>query len=122
MQDHEVSRAISAAGGDERLVCLDAAPTRTWIAAALQGFSCYYLTTLLFLLPFAFWAVRVNEWEDPIRPWSCGADGKLYAGIARDGYERECYCTPGPNRLWNVAFFPAFPLSGRWLAQATGWH
>jgi hypothetical protein len=41
-------------------------------------------------------------------------DGQWYAHIARAGYSYD------PSKSSSVAFFPAFPLVGRWLAWATG--
>jgi hypothetical protein len=56
--------------------------------------------------------------DSPGRPTFAAAfanwDGKWYAGIARDGYAYH------PDRMSNVAFFPAYPLLGRAVARATG--
>jgi hypothetical protein len=41
-------------------------------------------------------------------------DGQWYVRIARDGYSYD------PNAPSSVAFFPAFPLAGRFLVWATG--
>ncbi len=43
-------------------------------------------------------------------------DGQWYIHIARDGYFYD------PKSMSSVAFFPVFPLAGRYLASATGLH
>src|SRR5690349_16207708 len=51
-----------------------------------------------------------SDWASAFTNW----DGQWYLRIARDGYSYD------PNQMSSVAFFPAFPLMGRFLAQATG--
>lgn len=44
----------------------------------------------------------------------CNWDGRWYNEVASRGYSYD------PTQRSNVAFFPAYPLLGRWLAQSTG--
>jgi hypothetical protein len=49
----------------------------------------------------------------------CRWDGKLYLAIATQGYHGAAPSKPLDFDASNVAFFPGYPLAGRWLSAAT---
>ncbi|MBI1901288.1 MAG: hypothetical protein HYS13_09275 [Planctomycetia bacterium] len=81
---------------------------------------CYYVATSAVVFgAIVFGAAFLHERATPtsyadysgaVFNW----DGRQYVDIARDGYSYA------PGARSNVAFFPAYPLAGRWLAAATG--
>jgi hypothetical protein len=80
----------------------------------------YYLSSLVavvgvafgheFLKPAPYAAAKQGDLLSAFANW----DGRWYTAIQQDGYHYHP-CQPS-----DVAFFPAFPLLGRWLADLTG--
>lgn len=94
-------------------------------AAALDRLSSgyYAATTALVVLGVAFGQSYVQRAK--YHPASRDADligafavwdGEHYVRIADEGYSYD------PERMSNVAFYPAFPLLGRAVARLTGWR
>jgi hypothetical protein len=92
-----------------------------WVEDLLAGFAAYYLTTLPVLLGVFFG----TEFLPPPREHGFDQNAGLitacvhhdavhYQDIIRHGYSYH------PARGSLVAFFPAYPLLGRWVAQVTG--
>lgn len=83
----------------------------------LAGFVAYYLTSLPVLLGLLFGAEFLcsgrGDTSDPVT--ACiHADSIHYLDIIRHGYSYD------PNEGSLVAFFPAYPLLGRWIGQTIG--
>jgi Gpi18-like mannosyltransferase len=57
---------------------------------------------------------RRTKPDDTLRDAFTGWDGYWYKRIATEGYSYD------PNEMSSVAFFPAYPLSGRYLGELTG--
>jgi hypothetical protein len=94
---------------------------REWVEDLLAGFAAYYLTSLPVLLGLLFGAAFLRPRGshssvphiDPIT--ACiHFDAEEYLEIIRRGYSYD------PDRGSPVAFFPAYPLLGRWVGQTTG--
>jgi hypothetical protein len=87
-----------------------------WLDDFFAGFMAYYLTSLP-VLAGVFFGVSFEQppvtGGDPVS--ACFRyDALHYLDIIRHGYSYD------PSRGSLVAFFPAYPLLGRWIVQATG--
>ena len=90
--------------------------------AVSASFPFYFLTSAIVLLGAHFGQEYVPLGDDrgarntdlvsSLAAW----DGGHYVRIATEGYSYD------PERMSNVAFFPAYPLLGRWIASLTGWR
>src|SRR5580700_4361002 len=95
-------------------------PSDGWLTDVQNGLLAYYLTSLIavlgvlfghdFLKPASHVLAKHGDELAAFANW----DGEWYLKILEDGYRYH------PEQPSNVAFFPAFPLLGRWLAAATG--
>ncbi len=91
-----------------------------WPATAATGLLTYYLTSLIALAGVAFGGEFLQPAPHPLAgrrdllATFANWDGEWYVRIAQGGYHYD------PARASDVAFFPAFPLLGRWLAGLTG--
>ncbi len=91
-------------------------PRKSWWSHLCTGLIVYFLTNLVIVIAVAFEPDYVKprgtanrSFFDSFARW----DGLWYLDIADQGYRYE------PNKSSNVAFFPAFPLCGRYLATLT---
>jgi hypothetical protein len=87
-----------------------------WLDDFLAGFMAYYLTSLP-VLAGVFFGVGFEQPKDsggdPVS--ACFRyDALHYLDIIQHGYSYD------PTRGSMVAFFPVYPLLGRWIVQATG--
>jgi hypothetical protein len=86
----------------------------------VHGLSAYYLTSLIAVSGVVFGQSYLQAPRHSLAKQAdllgvfANWDGNWYVKIARDGYR---YDAAQPS---NIAFFPAFPLLGRWLANLTG--
>src|SRR5437667_12447827 len=91
-----------------------------WTQAIGTGLLVYYLTSLLAVggVEFGFGYLRTSPHGLAKRSDELAAfanwDGQWYQKIVTDGYAYNS------ARASNVAFFPAYPLSGSQLAKLTG--
>ncbi|HEY7152978.1 MAG TPA: hypothetical protein VH575_03365, partial [Gemmataceae bacterium] len=91
-----------------------------WLDDFFAGFTAYYLTSLPVLLGVLFGAdfprpAGSHSTPHPDLISVCvHFDATHYVQIVREGYSYD------PARRSVVAFFPAYPLLGRWLSQGTG--
>jgi hypothetical protein len=92
-----------------------------WIADLLAGLVAYYLTSLPVLVGVIFggeflYPARNGVFVSGTNPVDVCVhhDAIHYHDIIRHGYSYH------PDQGSLVAFFPAYPLLGRWIAQATG--
>jgi hypothetical protein len=89
-----------------------------WISI---GFAYYLLTSLIAVLGALFGSTHVQPTIHAHGKERVGAaafaawDGEWYARITQNGYSYN------PNAPSSVAFFPAYPLIGRFLMAVTGW-
>jgi hypothetical protein len=96
-------------------------PPRNWLDHLCTGVVFYYLTSLVavfgvmfghdYVWPTTLGQSRRGDLLDAFNNW----DGEWFNRIANEGYQYD------PDQMSSVAFFPAFPLLGRWLADLTGW-
>jgi hypothetical protein len=96
----------------------------TWVDDLILGLTTYYLTSLLVVLGVIFghdFLKAPPHNLDGVGPnpdlITCFAryDGQHYKHILENGYEYY------PDRQSTIAFFPAYPLTARFLAWLTGW-
>src|SRR5256885_6044664 len=90
-----------------------------WRRCLLVGFLYYCLTSLIVGIAVLFGTALVepapgNPLENGVAEAFARGDGEFYKLIADKGYDYK------PSRGSSVAFFPAFPLSGRGVSLLTG--
>lgn len=90
-----------------------------WRRALSDGLILYALTSLVSIVS-GCWGERTIDLrpavraDSPPRAWGANWDGVWYVEVAESGYRYQ------PGVPSNLAFFPAHPLLGRFLARATG--
>jgi hypothetical protein len=91
-----------------------------WLIDLRLGLIAYYLTSLIAVLGVLFGHDYLKpaphslaKGSDEIAAFA-NWDGQWYVKILENGYRYD------PAQPSSVAFFPAFPILGRWLADATG--
>src|SRR2546428_514764 len=87
-----------------------------WLANLGSGLLAYYLTSLIAILGVLFGHDFLKAAPNPLAKQGdelaafANWDGAWYVKIVDTGYEYQ------PDRPSNIAFFPAFPLLGKFLA------
>src|SRR5215510_7702603 len=94
--------------------------TKSWTDCCTIGLVIYFLTSLIAICGLE---LGHDFLKAPERPFAKSAeaqyrfanwDGAWYVKIVEEGYAYDS------RRPSNVAFFPAYPVLGRWLTQLTG--
>jgi hypothetical protein len=97
-----------------------AAPARFFFSDVGTSLLLYCLTSIIVVLGVAagHGYMKLGEHAPAERPSLLGAfavwDGEWYEQIMTEGYSYR------PGLPSNIAFFPAYPLLGRWIGRATG--
>lgn len=105
---------------NEPVASQDGPSAHSWLGLIGPGLLTYYTTSLICALGVSFGHDFLKSTPHVLanRPGLINAftnwDGRHYKEIVEEGYHYEA------AKPSNVAFFPAFPLLARWLANLTG--